>query len=81
MDAVFFGAIEEELNAPDDAMRAVARGRWLEELRSLAHAELENAAQSVPLSGLRRYTTVQAARDMLHAIFDKRFAPVVSEVS
>ena len=81
VDAVFFGAIEEELKAPDDAMRAVARGRWLEELRSLAHAELENAAQSVPLSGLRRYTTVQAARDLLDASFDKRFAPVVSEVS
>jgi len=81
VDAIFFSAVEEELNARDDAMRAAARRRWLEELRSLAHEELENAAQSVPLSGLRRYTTLQAARGMLDASFDKRFAPIASEAS
>ncbi len=57
------------------------RRGWLNDLRALAHAELENAAQSVALSGLRRYTTLQSARDMLDASFDKHFAPVALEAS
>jgi CRISPR system Cascade subunit CasA len=81
VDAVFFPSLEEELSAPDDAVRAGARIVWLEKLRSVAHSVLENAAQSVPLSSLRHYTTLQAARDALNRSFDKHFAPLASEAS
>jgi CRISPR system Cascade subunit CasA len=81
VDALFFRAIDEELSAADDAERETARRRWLDQLRTLAHDELEDAAQSVPLSGLRRYTTIEAARGALDKAFDRQFVPTTAEAS
>jgi CRISPR system Cascade subunit CasA len=79
VDTTFYDEIEYELNAPDEAARAAARRAWLERLRDFARDELESARQSVPLSSLRRYTTVAAARAALEARFSRLFDPIVAE--
>jgi CRISPR system Cascade subunit CasA len=81
VDEVFFPAMDEEFKAADDPGRKSARRKWLEQLRDLAHAELRAAVQSVPLSGLRRYTTIEAARRALDSSFDNRFSELRQEAS
>ena len=81
VDQIFFPAMDEELNAPEEQARMAARRRWLQQLRDLAHGELEAAVQSVPSSGLRRYTTIEASRSALDRSFNKRFAAVQPETS
>jgi hypothetical protein len=81
VDQIFFPAMDEELNAPEEQARVAARRRWLQQLRDLAHGELEAAVQSVPSSGLRRYTTIEASRSALDRSFNKRFAAVQPETS
>jgi CRISPR system Cascade subunit CasA len=79
IDAIFYDEIGAELNAPDEATRAVARHAWLDQLRVFAREGLEAAQRSVPLSSLRRYTTVAAARDALETRFRGLFDPIVAE--
>jgi CRISPR system Cascade subunit CasA len=81
VDQIFFPAMDQELSAEGEQARAAARRRWLQQLGDLAHAELEAAVQSVPFSGLRRYTTIEAARSMLDRSFDKHFAELQPEAS
>jgi CRISPR system Cascade subunit CasA len=81
VDQVFFGAMDDELKSEEEGARADARRRWLQQLRELAHAELEVAVQSVPSSGLRHYTTIEASRSMLDRSFDKHFAELQTEGS
>jgi CRISPR system Cascade subunit CasA len=78
VDAIFFESIPAELEAaPEDL--AAAREHWLEELLNIARAVFDEAATSVPLSGLRRYHTIEAARSTLEATFRNRFHEKAAE--
>jgi CRISPR system Cascade subunit CasA len=80
VDRVFFEMIRAEFDAaPDD--KDAARRVWLDTLQGLARVTLEEAATSVPLSGLRRYSTIAAARATLNATFHKRFLEQAADVS
>jgi CRISPR system Cascade subunit CasA len=80
IDAIFFESISCELEAtPGD--QAAARIRWLSELRGITHSTFEDAVAAVPLSGLRRYHTIERARSALVAAFDNRFFKEAAENS
>lgn len=72
VDMIFFERVAAEFEAAPEA-QAAARELWLEELLSIALEVLDEAVASVPLSGLRRYHTIEAARSILHATFRNRF--------
>ena len=78
VDAIFFSMIPAELEAEAEN-RPSARAAWLNALFRLVQDTLDEAAASVPLSGLRRYTTIEAARARLDAAFHKHFLAQASE--
>jgi CRISPR system Cascade subunit CasA len=80
VDRVFFEMLPDELDAaPDD--KDAARHRWLDALRQFARDTLTDAEAAVPLSGLRRYSTISAARAALESTFHKRFLEQAADAS
>jgi hypothetical protein len=78
IDAMFFESVASELEAePGD--QAAARIRWLDELLAIVRETFEEAVAAVPLSGLRRYHTIERARSALEATFHNRFLKEAAE--
>lgn len=73
VDRIFFESLFAEFTADGSDAKSAARDAWISTLKTLADEQLARAEEATARSGLRRYSTVAAARNMLDAAFFKRF--------
>lgn len=73
VDRIFFDSLFTEFTAPGPEEKDAARRTWISTLKDFADEQLARAEDATARSGLRRYPSIAAARNMLDAAFFKRF--------